>query len=190
MLRLMISLNSLALPVVAVAFLLSVGVSFAADVTVEVIHPETRNGAHSSHEMTLEQANSDALPKAAVEIDQITDNMAYTPLELFRFEPDFVEIEPGQTIRFLNSTGNHTVKSIPTMMPDEAEAFDISHQPVADVTFDKEGVYGIRCKVHGRHGMVMLVKVGNNLTNLDEAKSIKHNPAVQMKFDQLFAKIK
>ncbi len=160
-------------------FSLSIGAAGAAEKTVQVLHDH-------KHHVEMAAKGSGEL----VEVNQITNNAAFTPLEMFQFKPDYVELEPGDTIRFLNSTSNHTVKSIKSMMPEGAEPFEISHEPVAKVKFDKEGVYGIRCKVHGRHGMVMLVKVGSNLTNLDAAKSVKHGGFIKKKFESLFKHIK
>lgn len=35
-----------------------------------------------------------------------------------------------------------------------------------------------------------LVKVGNDLPNLEKAKAVRHRKAIQDKFDKLFAKIR
>ena len=55
------------------------------------------------------------------DIDQLIDLMAMTPEEVYRFSPDYLWIEPGDSVRFLNSTGNHTVTSLEGMWPEGAE---------------------------------------------------------------------
>lgn len=102
------------------------------------------------------------------DIDQVIDLSALAPEEVYRFEPDYLRIEPGDTVRFLNSTGNHTVTSVKGIWPEGAEHVSIEHQPVAEIVFAKPGVYGLRCKVHGRHGMYALVLVGSPDPNIGD----------------------
>ena len=123
------------------------------------------------------------------EIDQVIDLSAMTPEEVYRFEPDFLWIEPGDTLRILNSTGNHTVTAIEGMWPDGVDLVDIEHKPVADVTLDVPGVYGFRCKVHGRHGMFALVVVGSPDSNLDEIEYTNIGELGRRIFAGLFEKM-
>ncbi|MCF3595116.1 plastocyanin/azurin family copper-binding protein [Rhodobacteraceae bacterium LMO-12] len=101
------------------------------------------------------------------EIDQLIDLTALTPEDVYRFSPSYLWIEPGDSIKFLNSTGNHTVTAIEGMWPDGAALVNIEHKPEAEVTFEKPGIYGFRCKVHGRHGMYALIVVGSPEPNID-----------------------
>ncbi|WP_050603761.1 plastocyanin/azurin family copper-binding protein [Ruegeria sp. 6PALISEP08] len=128
------------------------------------------------------------LPEVAV-VHQIIDLNADTPAHAFRFEPKFLQVPAGATVRFKGSTGRHTVTAIPRMIPVGARVFEIRGKPELDLTFEKEGVYGIRCRVHGRHGMVMLLVVGDPNSNLEEAKAYlpKLGEAEQAGFEELFA---
>lgn len=123
------------------------------------------------------------------DVDQLIDPDASNPLDLFRFSPAYVELNPGDSIRFLNSLGKHTVLSMENMMPEGAKPFAISHQKVAEVKFEKPGIYGIRCRVHYRYGMVMLVKVGKELPNLEQAKKAKVGRRAKKKFKELFQQL-
>ncbi len=93
-------------------------------------------------------------------VDQITDPTSTAARNMFRFEPDFVKLQPGDELVFLNSRSHHTVHSVPELWPDGVPAVSIAHQPEASVRFDREGYYGFRCQRHGQYGMVMLVVVG------------------------------
>ncbi len=128
-------------------------------------------------------------PEATVR--QIIDLSAHTPADSFRFDPKIVRIEKGQTIRFLGSTGRHTVSSIKGMIPEGGRPFEIRGKPQMDLTFDAEGLYGIRCRVHGRHGMVMVVIVGDHMVNMSEAREAlgKVNEAEREQFELLFGMI-
>ncbi|MFY2822558.1 plastocyanin/azurin family copper-binding protein [Ruegeria sp. MALMAid1280] len=133
-------------------------------------------------------AQADDLPEVAV-VHQIIDLNADTPAHAFRFEPKFLQVPAGATVRFRGSTGRHTVTAITRMIPVGARSFEIRGKPEMDLTFEKEGVYGIRCRVHGRHGMVMLLVVGDPSSNLEEAKAYlpKLGEAEQAGFEELFA---
>lgn len=132
-------------------------------------------------------AQAEDIPEVAV-VHQIIDLNADTPAHAFRFEPKMLHVPAGSTVRFKGSTGRHTVTSIIRMIPVGARAFEIRGQPEMDLTFDKEGVYGIRCRVHGRHGMVMLLIVGDPSSNLEEARAYlpKLGEAERAGFEELF----
>ncbi|WP_170327759.1 plastocyanin/azurin family copper-binding protein [Ruegeria arenilitoris] len=135
-------------------------------------------------------AQAEDIPEVAV-VHQIIDLNADTPAHAFRFEPKLLQVPAGSTVRFKGSTGRHTVTSIIRMIPVGARAFEIRGQPEMDLTFDKEGVYGIRCRVHGRHGMVMLLIVGDPSSNLEEARAYlpKLGEAEQAGFEELFEQL-
>ncbi len=122
------------------------------------------------------------------EIDQITDVSALSPDKVYRFSPTYLWIEPGDTVRFLNSVGQHTVKSIEGMYPEGAQPADISHAPTYDITLTVPGVYGFKCKVHNRHGMFALVVVGDPSANLEEAKKARVNDRGKAMFKELFVR--
>jgi pseudoazurin len=76
------------------------------------------------------------------------------------FEPAFLEIAPGDTVRFLATDRGHNAASMDGMIPDGAEAFDGRINEEIEVTFDVEGLYGIQCTPHLAMGMVMTIAVG------------------------------
>jgi pseudoazurin len=73
------------------------------------------------------------------------------------FEPALIKIAPGDTVKFLAADKGHNAESIPGMLPDGATPFTSKMNEEVSVTFDKPGVYGIRCKPHYGLGMVALV---------------------------------
>ena len=77
------------------------------------------------------------------------------------FEPAFLRIAIGDTVKFIAEDRGHNAESIAEMMPEGAEVFEgrINEEIVA--TFDIEGVYGVRCKPHYALGMVMTIVVGD-----------------------------
>lgn len=131
-------------------------------------------------------------PTEVIEIDvvnQIIDLNANSSYEAFRFEPDYLRLKPGTVVRFKGSTGRHTVSSVRGMYPEGARPFEIRGKPQMDVAFEQEGVYGIRCRVHGRHGMAMLIIVGDPKVNLDKARTQKVGKKEAVKFKLLFERL-
>lgn len=119
---------------------------------------------------SLAQSQKDgSRDKAPIEIDQVTDVSAGDVYKMFRFSPALVRVPVGKTLRFLNSRGQHTVVSIKKMWPDGVPRANLANIRAADFRFNRPGLYGFTCKVHGRYGMVMLVAVGDLWPNRDAA---------------------
>lgn len=76
------------------------------------------------------------------------------------FEPSFLQIAPGDTVRFIAEDRGHNAESIPEMTPEGGTAFEGKINEEIDVTFDSEGLFGVRCKPHYAMGMVMTIAVG------------------------------
>lgn len=76
------------------------------------------------------------------------------------FEPDYVELAPGDTIQFRVGHASHNAASIDTMIPEGATPFKGQINEEIAVTLDRPGFYGIKCSPHLGMAMVMLVKVG------------------------------
>ena len=77
------------------------------------------------------------------------------------FEPDFLRIAPGDTIKFLATHPSHNAASMPEIIPEGAEQFRGKINEEIEVTFTVDGTYGIKCLPHYSMGMVMLIIVGD-----------------------------
>lgn len=77
------------------------------------------------------------------------------------FEPDFLRVAPGDTVKFLASTRGHNAEADKSFWPEGAERFAGKINEEIEVSFDTEGLYGIICKPHYAMGMVMTVAVGD-----------------------------
>lgn len=76
------------------------------------------------------------------------------------FEPNFLQIVAGDTVKFIAEDRGHNAESIDEMMPEGSVAFEGKINEEVEVTFDVEGLYGVRCKPHYAMGMVMTIAVG------------------------------
>lgn len=94
------------------------------------------------------------------------------------FEPAVVKIQPGDTVRWVNTTGVHTTTSYspdnqkPWGMPEAATGWDSGLFTEADATFERtfdvEGTYAYFCLPHESIGMVGLIIVGDVLPDLNQ----------------------
>src|SRR5882757_2995438 len=87
------------------------------------------------------------------------------------FEPALVKVAPGDTVKFVATDKGHNAETIKGMLPADAAPFVGKSGEDVAVTFDKPGVYGVKCLPHYGMGMVAMVVVGTP-TNLDEAKAV------------------
>ncbi|SNT50867.1 pseudoazurin [Tardiphaga sp. OK246] len=104
------------------------------------------------------------------------------------FEPALVNVQPGDSVKFVSTDKAHSVESVKGMLPADATPFVGKMSQDLVVTFDKPGVYGVKCAPHYGMGMVGLVVVGAP-TNAAEAKAVTHPGKAKTAFATLFEKV-
>jgi len=104
------------------------------------------------------------------------------------FEPAFVKIAPGDTVKFVSTDKGHNAESIKGMLPGGATPFLGKNNEDIAVKFEQEGVYGIKCLPHYGMGMVAMIVVGNP-GNIDQAKAVPQVGKAKQVFATLFGKL-
>ena len=104
------------------------------------------------------------------------------------FEPAFVKIAPGDTVKFVSTDKGHNAESIKGMLPEGAAPFAGKNNEDIAVKFEQEGVYGIKCLPHYGMGMVAMIVVGNP-GNIDQAKAVPQVGKAKQVFATLFGKL-
>jgi len=127
-----------------------------------------------------------AMPASAAEIEVKMLNKGAAGMMVF--EPAFVKIAPGDTVRFVPTDKGHDAASIDGMIPEGAAPFAGKMNEAITVVFDKPGIYGVKCKPHYGMGMVALIAVGE-ATNLDAARAVKQIGKAKQTFASLFAEL-
>jgi pseudoazurin len=94
--------------------------------------------------------------------------------ELMVFEPAFLKVAPGDTVTFVPTDKSHNAESILGAIPDGAEAFKGKINQEVTVTMDTPGLHAVKCTPHFPLGMVALVQVGDDASNLDAVSSAKY----------------
>src|SRR4028118_971081 len=80
---------------------------------------------------------------------------------LMVFEPAFIKIAPGDTVKFLATTKGHNAESIAGMAPAGGNAFKGKINEEIVFKPSKPGLYGYKCLPHVGMGMVGLIQVGS-----------------------------
>lgn len=100
------------------------------------------------------------------------------------YEPDYLAIAPGDTVKFIATQPSHNAASLPGFLPDGAEPFKGRINEEVEVKFDVPGFYGIQCIPHLAMGMVMLIQVGE--TPLSDVQIPASLPArAKQRFQQI-----
>ena len=130
-----------------------------------------------------------AMPAAAAnyEVQMLNKGEAGTMV----FEPNFLAIQPGDTVTFVPTDKSHNVENIKDMLPDGAAPFKSKVNEEFTMTFDVPGLYGFKCTPHWGFGMAFVAKVGT-AANLAEAEAAvaKTPPMAKKRLTQSFASIK
>src|SRR3546814_18420380 len=98
----------------------------------------------------------------------------------FVFDPDLVQIQPGDSVHFVALTKGHDAVSIDGMLPEGAKPFAGKISRDITVPFAVPGVYGDKCKPHSPMGMVVLVVRGGPINpNADKIRRASCGGKVQ-----------
>lgn len=136
------------------------------------------------HALVVLAALSGAASGAEVEVKMLNKGAEGAMV----FEPALVQVQAGDTVKFVATNKAHNAESIKGMLPPGATPFAGKMSQDIQVVFDKPGVYGIKCMPHYSMGMVAMVVVGEP-ANVDEAKSAAHPGKAKQTFAAMFDKL-
>lgn len=103
------------------------------------------------------------------------------------FELAFLKVVPGDTVTFVPTDKTHNAEVIKGMAPEGEETFKGKINEEFSVTLNSEGAYGYKCLPHLGMGMVGLIVVGDDPSNLDAIRQTKVPPKARERFDALIA---
>jgi pseudoazurin len=106
------------------------------------------------------------------------------------FQPDLVKIAVGDTVTFQPVDKGHDVDAVATVIPAGATPFKGKlSQPLTEA-FTVPGVYVVRCDPHYGLGMVAVIVVGDDLSNLDAVKAVKNPKKAEERLEEIFEELK
>ncbi len=129
------------------------------------------------------------LSTRAMAADHRVEMLNSSPSGSMVFEPALTRVAVGDTVTFVPVDKGHNAESIRGMAPEGAEPFKGAINEELTVTFSVPGVYGVKCSPHYAMGMVALIVVGDDLSNLEEAKEARNPGKAQDHFEALYAEL-
>ena len=102
------------------------------------------------------------------------------------FSKEVVKVAVGDTVIWIPSSKGHNVEMISS--PNNMK-FKSKNGKKAEITFDTPGVYFYLCTPHKSMGMIGLVVVGNDMSNIDEVKKAKARGRSKKKLQKLLASL-
>ncbi len=134
------------------------------------------------------RASGEAAAGAKVVEVQMLNEHPENPREKMVFYPDIVQVNPGDTIRFLSTMRGHNVELDDNMMPEGAETWKSRINEDFEITLDVEGTYGFYCTPHRSAGMVGLILVGDASVNFAEAQEARQRGRAKKRYEDIFAR--
>ena len=104
------------------------------------------------------------------------------------YSEDITRIDVGDTITWVPTSKGHNVHFIASPDGWELPKKSKNNKEVA-ITFDTPGVYLYQCTPHATMGMIAMVIVGDDTSNLDDIKSIKLRGKSKKKMKSILAGI-
>ena len=102
------------------------------------------------------------------------------------YSQELVKIEVGDTVTWLPSSKGHNVEMISS--PNKMK-FKSKNGKEAKITFDTPGIYYYLCTPHKGMGMIGLVVVGNDISNINDVKKAKAYGKGKKKLKKLLASL-
>ena len=104
------------------------------------------------------------------------------------YSEDIARVDVGDTITWLPKSKGHNVHFIAGPEGWELPKKSKNNQEVS-ITFDTPGVYMYQCTPHATMGMIALVVVGEDTSNIDAIKKMKIRGKSKKKFKKLLKEI-
>ena len=103
------------------------------------------------------------------------------------FSQEVAKVEVGDTVTWLPSSKGHNVEMISS--PNKMK-FKSKNGKQAKITFNTPGIYYYWCTPHKGMGMIGLVVVANDVSNMDDVASAKALGKSKKKLKKLLASLK
>lgn len=103
------------------------------------------------------------------------------------YKPGLVKIAKGDTVKWVATTPGHNVSFVQGGTPAGVTMFTSGFDKEIKYTFDKPGIYLYKCTPHAGLGMIGLVVVGGDKSNLASVKAAYLPPLAKKRLELLLA---
>jgi pseudoazurin len=120
---------------------------------------------------------------------EVTVNMVNKDSEgrAMQFEPAFVKVAPGDTVHFVAKDKGHDSEALAGGIPEGADGWKGKISQDVSVTLTEPGLYAYKCTPHFGLGMVGLIEVGDDTSNIDAIKGLKLPAKAQARMTELLS---
>ena len=108
---------------------------------------------------------------------------------MFVYSSKIVRVAVGDVVTWKATNAGHNAVFVPKGFPEGAKALDGMMSKDVSYTFEKPGIYMIKCNPHYGLGMLQAVVVGNDLSNLDQVKAANYPGKAKPVADAIFAEL-
>jgi pseudoazurin len=105
------------------------------------------------------------------------------------YKPGLVRINKGDTVKWVATNPGHNVAFVQGGVPAGVAPFTSGFAKEIKYKFEKPGLYLYKCTPHLGLGMVGLVLVGNDKSNLAAVKAAYVPPLAKKRLEPLFAEL-
>jgi pseudoazurin len=105
------------------------------------------------------------------------------------YKPALVKINKGDTVKWVATNAGHNVAFVQGGVPAGVALFSSPFTKEIKFKFDKPGLYLYKCTPHLGLGMVGIVMVGNDKSNLAAVKTVYVPPLAKKRLEPIFAEL-
>jgi pseudoazurin len=121
---------------------------------------------------------------AEIVVEMLNRDKATNTMNVFK--PGLVKIAKGDTVKWVATNAGHNVAFVSGGVPAGVALFTSGFTKEIKYKFDKPGIYVYKCTPHLGMGMVGIVLVGNDKSNLGAAKTAYVPPLAKKRLEPLF----
>jgi pseudoazurin len=121
---------------------------------------------------------------AEIVVEMLNRDKATNTMNVFK--PGLVKIAKGDTVKWVATNAGHNVAFVSGGVPAGVALFTSGFTKEIKYKFDKPGIYVYKCTPHLGMGMVGIVLVGNDKSNLAAAKTAYVPPLAKKRLEPLF----
>ena len=127
-----------------------------------------------------------AIPARAAELYVEMLTKASDSNERNIYAPDLVRVDVGDTVNWVATTKGHNVEFIKGAIPAGVAKFRSKLSKDSNYTFTVPGVYAYKCTPHYGLGMIGVVIVGRDTSNLDAVKAARYPGKSKLRMQAIF----
>ncbi len=128
-----------------------------------------------------------AVSAAEVVVEMLNRDKATNTANVYK--PALVKVAKGDTVKWVATNPGHNVAFVSGGVPAGVALFTSGFAKEVKYKFDKPGIYLYKCTPHLGLGMVGLVVVGNDKSNLAAVKAAYVPPLAKKRLEPLFAEL-